>query len=134
MQLLRITRGLQGVDVVYVTTIAGYKSQIGNAPFHLVPDANRWNKFRLAWMAFKLLLIVLRVRPAAVITTGAAPGYFALRFAKLLGAKAIWVDSIANAEELSLSGKKAGEVADLWITQWKHLATEQGPQYFGAVL
>ena len=46
----------------------------------------------------------MRLRPDVVITTGAAPGYFAVRIGKLLGARVVWVDSIANAEELSLSG------------------------------
>ena len=42
--------------------------------------------------------------------------------------------SIANAEELSLSGAKAGSCADLWLTQWPHLAREGGPRYLGNVL
>ncbi len=134
VQLLRITRALQDVEVIYVTTIAGYRSQVGGAAFFLVPDANRWNKLRLVWMAFKLLIIVLRVRPAAVVTTGAAPGYFALRFARWFGARTVWIDSIANAEELSLSGRQAGKFADLWITQWPHLAAKDGPRCFGAVM
>lgn len=134
VQLLRVTRALQGVEVVYVTTIAGYRSQVGSAAFHVVPDANRWNKLRLAWMALKIFLIVLRVRPVAVVTTGAAPGYFALRFARWFGSRTVWIDSIANAEELSLSGRKAGKHAGLWVTQWPHLAVKDGPRYFGAVM
>jgi hypothetical protein len=69
-----------------------------------------------------------------VITTGAAPGYFAVRIGKLLGARVVWVDSIANAEELSLSGQKAGSFVDLWLTQWPQLARECGPKHFGNVL
>ena len=53
---------------------------------------------------------------------------------KLLGAKTIWVDSIANAQELSLSGKRAGKFADLWLTQWQELSNKNGPQYGGSVL
>ena len=68
------------------------------------------------------------------ITTGVAPGYFAVRIGKWLGARVVWVDSVANAEELSLSGHKAGSFVDLWLTQWPHLAGEGGPQCFGSVL
>jgi len=53
---------------------------------------------------------------------------------KLLRMKTIWVDSIANADELSMSGQKAGGCADLWLTQWHHLAAEGGPSYLGSVL
>jgi cellulose synthase/poly-beta-1,6-N-acetylglucosamine synthase-like glycosyltransferase len=72
--------------------------------------------------------------PHKVITTGAAPGFFAVRLGKLLGAQCCWLDSIANAERLSLSGERAGPVADLWLTQWPGLASPHGPHYQGAVL
>jgi hypothetical protein len=74
------------------------------------------------------------VRPDVVISTGAAPGYFAILFGKKLGAKTIWLDSIANVDELSMSGRAVGKYADLWLTQWEHLATEGGPDFIGAVL
>jgi hypothetical protein len=79
---------------------------------------------------------MIKHRPDVVISTGAASGYFALRIGKLFGAKTIWLDSIANAEELSLSGAKVQKHADLWLTQWEHLANPQegGPEYKGAVL
>jgi hypothetical protein len=81
-----------------------------------------------------LFFVMLRVRPDAVITTGAAPGYFAIRLGRLFGARTVWIDSIANAEEMSLSGQKVRHHADLWLTQWEHLATPDGPQYLGSVL
>jgi hypothetical protein len=74
------------------------------------------------------------MRPDVVISTGAAPGFLALRLGRLLGARTIWVDSVANGEELSMSGKLAGRYADLWLTQWEHLAHEGGPQFRGNVL
>ena len=33
-----------------------------------------------------------------------------------------------------MSGRIAGPFADLWLTQWEHLAREGGPEYAGAVL
>ena len=60
--------------------------------------------------------------------------FFGVFFGRLLGARTIWVDSIANADELSLSGRKAGRFAHLWLTQWPELARAQGPHYQGAVL
>ena len=38
----------------------------------------------LVVMALRLFIVHLRVRPDVVITTGAAPGYFALRFGRWL--------------------------------------------------
>jgi UDP-N-acetylglucosamine:LPS N-acetylglucosamine transferase len=81
-----------------------------------------------------MLYLILKVQPDVVVSTGAAPGYFALRFGKLFGARTIWLDSIANVSDLSLSGKMVKPYADLWLTQWPHLSTEQGPFYRGDVL
>ncbi len=93
-----------------------------------------WLKWRLLRCAIKMAWMIIRERPDVIVSTGAAPGFFAIVYGKLLGKKTIWVDSIANAEALSLSGSKLARHADLWLTQWKHLATPQGPHYFGNVL
>ena len=102
--------------------------------FHTVVEANRWQKWRLVKQLLGIAFILIRYRPDVVISTGAAPGYFALRLARLIGARTIWIDSMANAEELSLSGQRIGKHADLWLTQWEHLAKPEGPQYLGSVL
>jgi Oligosaccharide biosynthesis protein Alg14 like len=85
-------------------------------------------------MTLRLAWILLKERPDVLISTGAAPGYVALRIAHTLRAQTIWLDSIANVAELSLSGAKVGRYADLWLTQWPHLAGPQGPHYTGSVL
>jgi hypothetical protein len=46
----------------------------------------------------------------------------------------MWIDSIANAQQLSTSGKLAGKFADVWLTQWPSVAKDHGPYYWGAVL
>ena len=91
--------------MVYLTTDEGYRGDVAPARFHLVRDANRWNKLALAICALKVLAVVLRERPDVIISTGAAPGYLAIRFGRLVGARTIWLDSVANAEQLSMSGQ-----------------------------
>jgi UDP-N-acetylglucosamine:LPS N-acetylglucosamine transferase len=135
VQLLRLRPAFDGCDVVYATVSEGYRVDLDpDAVLHVVPDANRWNKINMLRSASAIFRLILRLKPDVVITTGAAPGYFGAHIGKLLGARVVWVDSIANAEELSLSGKKAGSFADLWLTQWPQLARECGPKYFGNVL
>lgn len=134
VQLLRMRPAWADCDVTYVTTNSGYRAQVAPARYYTVRDANRWDKVGLLQQAAKLAWIVLRVRPHVVISTGAAPGYFALRFGKWIGARTIWVDSIANVDELSLSGQRIGPHADLWLTQWAHLACPDGPRHVGAVI
>ena len=134
VQLLRLRPAFGGYRVTYVTVDQAYRQDVPGSRFFTVPDATRWNKLRLLGVAFKLLWILSIERPAVVISTGAAPGYLAIRLGRLFGARTIWIDSIANVERLSMSGEKVGRYADLWLTQWTHLARPGGPSYAGSVL
>jgi UDP-N-acetylglucosamine:LPS N-acetylglucosamine transferase len=134
VQLLRLRAAFEGADVVYATVDEGYRADVGDADFRVIPDGNLWSKMDLMRSAIGVFWLLLRVRPDVVITTGAAPGYFAVRFGKWMGARVVWVDSVANAEELSKSGRNAGAFVDLWLTQWPHLAREGGPHYTGSVI
>lgn len=108
--------------MAYLTTDGGHRDEVAPARFYTVKDASRWNKLALVASALKVLYVIVRERPSIVVSTGAAPGYLALRFAKLIGAQTAWVDSIANVDTLSLSGQMASTKADLCLTQWPHLA------------
>lgn len=143
VQLMRLRPAWAGCRVTYVTTNRDFHQTVralaleAGEPvpgFHTVVEANRWQKFRLLRQLAGLSWILLRERPDVVLSTGAAPGYFALRIGRLLGARTVWIDSMANAEELSLSGQRIGPHVDLWLTQWEHLARPGGPQYLGSVL
>jgi len=127
VQLLRLRPAFEGHRVAFVTVRASYKADVGGVPFYVINDATRWDKLGLARMCLRLLVILLRERPGVVISTGAAPGYFAIRFGKLLGARTIWVDSIANVEQISMTGELVRKHADLWLTQWPHLAGPDAP-------
>ncbi|TVQ58845.1 MAG: UDP-N-acetylglucosamine--LPS N-acetylglucosamine transferase [Phycisphaerales bacterium] len=134
VQLLRLRPAFEGHRVAYVTVRESYRADIGDERFYVINDATRWDKVGLVRMALKLLWIMLRERPRVIVSTGAAPGYFAIRFGKLLGARTVWIDSIANVEEISMTGSIVGKHADLWLTQWAHLARPEGPRHEGAVL
>jgi UDP-N-acetylglucosamine:LPS N-acetylglucosamine transferase len=120
--------------VAYATVDESCRAAIGGAGFHLIPDCNASQKLRMLRCAAAMFLLLLRVRPDVVISTGAAPGFFALLFARWLGAETIWVDSMANSEELSLAGRMVQPYATLWLTQWENLASNTGPTYRGSVL
>jgi hypothetical protein len=134
VQLCRLRPAFEGHRVVFVTVNPAYRPDVGPCRFYCVNDATSWDKLGLLRMAVRMLWIVLKEWPDVLVTTGAAPGYFALRFARWIGARTVWVDSIANIERLSLSGRLAGPHADLWLTQWPHLAGSGGPQFRGGVL
>ena len=134
VQLLRISPAFVNCDVAFVTVHPSYRSQVAGHRFYSVNDATLWNKLGLIKMTLKLAWIIWKEKPEIVVSTGAAPGYVALRLGRLMGARTIWLDSIANAERLSMSGEKIGRHVDLWLTQWAHLAKTGGPHYAGSVL
>ncbi len=137
VELMRLVPAFEHCSLAFVTVQSDYKPQTEGyegSRFYTVFDVTRWNKIRWIQTVLKLLYILLRERPEVVVSTGALPGYFALRLAKLMGARTVWVDSIANVEELSKSGQMIGKHASLWLTQWEHLACDDGPTYRGAVI
>lgn len=134
VQLLRLKPAFTEVEVVFVSVMASYQRQVPDHKFYRVNDATRWDKVGLIRTALQILRIIWKERPDVVVSTGAAPGYLAVRLGKLLGARTIWLDSIANVEHISMSGSLVKPYADLWLTQWSHLEQPEGPLFRGSVL
>ncbi|MEB0150096.1 glycosyltransferase [Pseudomonas sp. CCC2.2] len=133
LQLLRLQSVWADQDVFFVCNDPQLHHQVAGHEFSTVIDASMDSRSRLIIQGIQVFWIVMRIRPDLVITTGAAPGFFAILWGNLIGAKTVWVDSIANAEELSLAGKKVGKWADIWLTQWPELARPEGPYFEGRV-
>ncbi len=134
VQLMRLSPAFVGFEVVFVGVSGADRSQVANHRFYPISDATRWDKLALIRVALKLAWINWKERPDVVVSTGAAPGYFAILLGKLFGARTLWLDSIANVERLSMSGEMAGRHADLWLTQWPRLERPDGPYFKGSIL
>lgn len=93
--------------------------------FHKLPDFNRENAWKMFIAVFKVLFVLLTDRPAAVITTGAAPGLLTVIVARILFINTIWVDSVANVKHLSGCGQFAKTFAKHVYTQWPDLADDR---------
>ena len=134
IRMLRLRPAFRGCKVTYVTVNPASKDDVKGSKFYSITDGNRDTKLTLILMAVKLLLITLMTRPHIVISTGAAPGYFACRFGKLIGAKTLFIDSVANAEEMSLSAKLVSSHAHKVFSQWPEVAKKEGVEFHGSVL
>jgi len=134
IQLLRLQQAFEDFEVVYVSTHAGYEKQVAGSGFYSVTDANRWNKLKLIKMAFEILRVIIKEKPDIIISTGAAPGLMAIVWGRLSGKKTIWLDSIANVEQISMSGRIAKSFSNLHLTQWEHLANGKSTLYKGNVI
>jgi UDP-N-acetylglucosamine:LPS N-acetylglucosamine transferase len=137
-QLLEAEAAWRGQHTVFVTTGAmpaeRLRQQHG-VPVYVVGESNREHPFKVLGVLARCLGIVVRERPDVVLSTGAAHGCLLCLLGKLMGAKVVWIDSIANVERLSLSGRLVRPFADLVITQWPEVATRYaGVEYHGALV
>ena len=134
IQLMRLVPAFDGSEVIYVSTHSGYKEQVKGAVFHAVSDATRWEKMKLIKMAFEVRSIINTEKPDIIISTGAAPGLMAIIWGRLRGKKTIWIDSIANVDRISMSGRIARPFSSLHLTQWEHLSNGISTLFKGTVL
>ena len=134
-QLLLATETLRKErNILYVTTKPELLVQAGIQNGVTVLDCNRDTPLKLAKSVVQCLSVIFGRRPSVVISTGAAPGLICLAAGRIIGAHTIWIDSFANVEKLSMSGKIARYIAKTWMTQWEHLSSPNGPTYAGELL
>ncbi len=121
-QLLRISSAWSGADAVFVTSQELARERLSAlGPVHVIGECNRENPIEVARVFARCHAIARQERFDACISTGAAPGLLMCLAARAYGSRIIWVDSIANVERLSLSGRLVRPIADLILTQWPHL-------------
>ncbi|MBN2133428.1 MAG: polysaccharide biosynthesis protein [Sedimentisphaerales bacterium] len=100
-----------------------------------VPDVLRSRP--LSW--FKGIIVSLYVagseRPDIVITTGAGAVVFFCIFAKMLGAKLIFIESMAKVKTPTLTARFMYPLADLFLVQWPNLLPYfPRAKYYGRLL
>jgi len=135
-QLRKVAAGWSGHSTFWITTahvVGNTLSQDGEV--YVVGECNREHPFRVIVALLRCVAIVRKEKPDVVISTGAAPGCLTALFARMLGAKVVWLDSITNVERPSLSGQLVRPFADLFLVQWPELAERyRGVEYAGAVI
>jgi len=129
---MRLLQPAFGGEVHFLSTRPG--QTIGGRPVPVVRDCNRRTPWRAVLCTIQLWGKVGALRPDLVVSTGALPGLLALLVARLQRRRTVWIDSVANAERLSASGRMALRFADLCLTQWPHLERPEGPRYLGSLL
>ena len=133
-QLMLLRPKLEEYDVRFATTDPEIAHQRGIANVDTLPDCNQNKPLQSALCGFVAMWVVLKHRPHVVLSTGAAPGFFCLIAGRLIGARTLWIDSVANGEQLSMCGKLSKRFAHQCLTQWPEVADEPHVKYRGAVL
>jgi len=77
----------------------------------------------LSWIIGAVLSAYIAIveRPDVIISTGAGIAVFFCIFAKLLGAKLIFIESMARVERPTLTARMLYPFADLFFVQWPNL-------------
>ncbi|KUO56325.1 MAG: hypothetical protein APF82_08850 [Sphingomonadales bacterium BRH_c42] len=133
-QLLLLRDAFSRHEIHFATTSKVSKHEIGAISVQILPDCNLRQPLRTLECAVRSAFLIARLRPQIVISTGAAPGLLCIFWGRVMGARTLWIDSIANADRLSLSGRLAMRIAHRCLTQWEHLARERTVHYAGALL
>ena len=135
-QLLMLEPVWAGRPVVCVSTGPMVREKLETlGTTYIVGECNRQHGFKTVAVMMRCLRVVVRERPDVIISTGAAVGFLTCFWGKLFGAKVIWIDSIANTNRLSMSGRMVRRFADLIVSQWPEVAARYDRvEYAGEVL
>lgn len=134
VQLNRVIRPFESkYDIVYLSTAKEAKAAKYKKGMYVINDFSRSNWRAIFGSINMCRRIIKREKPDLVISTGAAPGLSAIIVAKMMGLRTLWIDSIANADRLSLCGRIASHIATTTLTQWPHLQSKR-VKYAGTVL
>jgi UDP-N-acetylglucosamine:LPS N-acetylglucosamine transferase len=109
-------------DHFYFTFSGGVADEIKkNNHVYSIPNIVKRNP--MSWIVGAILSfnIAIKKRPDVVITTGAGIVVFFCLFAKLFGAKLIFIESMARIESPTLTARMLYPFADLFFVQWPGL-------------
>lgn len=77
--------------------------------------------FKLLYNCFKSLFFYIKIRPKVIITTGAHSAGPMCCIGKIFGSKIIYIETFANSETKSVTGRLVYKFADLFIVQWEDM-------------
>lgn len=114
-ELERALDGIELEDAFHVTFASGREPRHGERTHHLRHPRRSW--WSTLVNAVQALSVLLRERPAVLISTGADVAVPIMILGKLMGARTVFVET-AGSVEPSLAGRLVYPFADLFIVQW----------------
>ena len=137
VEMQRLMPAFDGKEYFFVTHKSEYSRHLERAYF--IEYKEGYIRERVTWLKtiFIALRIMLKERPDVVISTGG--GEIAVPFCyvgKLLGAKVMFIETLARVTTRSGAGKLIYPIADLFLVQWELILKKYGKkaQYWGKVI
>lgn len=117
------TQGLQidGIKKIRYLTY-GTRSKILVYPFVFI------------YNCFKSLFYYFKIKPKVIITTGTHTAVPMCYIGKLFGSKIIFIETFANRNTKTLSGRMVYPISDLFIVQWKEMQQLYPKSVYGGAI
>ncbi len=119
-----------------VTTLEILRPQFERlGPTTVIGECHRFKPWAAVGVFGRAFWFAARNRPDVIVTTGSLPLAMVCIFVKLFGGKVVWIDSVAQMEELSMSGNLVRRFADRCYAQWPSVADKyDNVSYAGELL
>lgn len=77
--------------------------------------------FKYFYLCLKTVYLYFKIRPKVIITTGTHTAGPMCIIGKIFGSKIIYIETIANTNKKTATGKLIYPIADLFIVQWEEM-------------
>lgn len=132
-EALLATEGVEMERVLATYALPHLQDESGGGRVHFLLDPHT-SIWKYLINTIQSLLLMLRVRPRVVLTTGAGIAIPSALLGKLTGSKLIVIETAACVERPSRTGSFLYRFADLFIVQWPGLLKHYPGAVYGGVL
>jgi UDP-N-acetylglucosamine:LPS N-acetylglucosamine transferase len=134
-ELLQIREAWEGYETFLITFRREDTRNFQGERIYYVTDPKR-NPLLLLRNLLEVFRILRKERPHVILTTGAGVVVPLCYLGKLLGAKVIYIESLARIDSRSLTGVFLYPISDLFFVQWRDLLGQYGGKavYGGTVV
>ena len=77
--------------------------------------------FKFIYNCFKTVFLYIKIRPKYIVTTGTHTAGPMCYLGKLFGSKIIYIETFANRNTKTATGRLIYPIADLFIVQWEEM-------------
>ena len=77
--------------------------------------------FKFGFNCIISLYLYIKLKPKYIVTTGTHTAVPMCYIGKLFGSKVIWIETFANSETRTRSGRIVYPITDLFIVQWESM-------------
>ena len=77
--------------------------------------------FKYLYLCFKTVFLYIKIRPQVIVTTGTHTAGPMCILGKIFGSKIIYIETFANTNRKTATGRLIYPIADLFIVQWEEM-------------